>query len=244
MFAFVPQRLFMTNDNRKKFWKEPNQFWGRGDPNLRKIEVKVDGMHVANVAEIPPILTAVMFNPGEVEKFREANSEASGFLLGRFLTGVTLSIENEDLEGVSVEVQGTSTDERIEFIVRSTSPIESGTVLEFGVAKSGNVQTINRRIQYSLVPTLDSVTPSEGARSETEPAEVVVVLAGSNFIEGETEVLFAGNALPGDAVARQSASELAVTLTLGPGVATGSHSISVRTSFGESVPKPFRVNDP
>ncbi len=150
MFAFVPQRLFMNKAHRKKFWNDPKQFWkGGGSLDLSKIEVQLDGMHVVNVAEIPPILTAVMFKPGEVEKFGTEKPEASGFFVGRFLTGATISIQNEDLDGiVTLKIQDTSTDKSIEFIVKSTKRIKSGTVLKFGVAKKGAFRTINRKIQY------------------------------------------------------------------------------------------------
>ena len=92
-----------------------------------------------------------------------------------------------------------------------------------GLTVSGSRESeIDKYCRPSELPTLDSVTPAQGAKGETEPAEIAVVLAGGNFIEGETEVLFDGNVQ--DAVTRRSASELAVTLTLGTDAAEGPHS--------------------
>ena len=114
-----------------------------------------------------------------------------------------------------------------------------------GLPVSGSRKSdIEKYCRPSETPTLDSVTPSQGSKGQTKPAEVSVVLAGSNFFEGETTVLFDGNVLPENAVARQSARELEVTLTLGPDAAAGPHSISVRTSFGVSEAKTFTVKEP
>ena len=151
--AFLPQRLFMDKSARKKFWKDPTTLSDdENGPDFRKLKVIVDGVHVANVAEVPPLVTAMMFGSGEARNFGDPQPEVAGFILGRFLTGATLSIESEDLDGVTIEVTGTPSDKRVEFVVRSIAPIPSGTVLEVGIAKQEHFRTTSRKIAYTSNP--------------------------------------------------------------------------------------------
>lgn len=151
--AFLPQRLFMDKAARKKFWKDPTTLSDdENGPDFRKLKVIVDGVHVANLAEVPPLVTAMMFGSGEARNFGDPRPDVAGFILGRFLTGATLSIENADLDGVTIEVTGTPSDKRVEFVVRSTAPIPSGTVLEVGIAKQEHFRVTSRKISYTSNP--------------------------------------------------------------------------------------------
>ncbi len=150
--AFLPQRIFMSKDQRKQFWKDPTTLSDKKGPDFRKLKIIVDGVHVANVAEVPPLVTAMMFGSGEARNFGDPQPEVAGFILGRFLTGATLSIENEDLDGVTIEVTGTPSDKRVEFVVRSIAPIPSGTVLEVGIAKQEHFRVTRRKISYTSNP--------------------------------------------------------------------------------------------
>ena len=96
--AFMPQRLFMDKAHRKKFWKEPTSVFDHG-VDFRKIHVIVDGEHVMNVADIPPVVVGAIIEPNEMKKFADPKLEVKGYILGRFLAGATITIENENPPG-------------------------------------------------------------------------------------------------------------------------------------------------
>lgn len=164
--AFLPQRLFMDESQRKRFWKDPTTVFS--DVDFRKIKIIVDGVHVANVAEVPPVLTKAFFIDGEAQKFGNPKPAVRGRLLGRFLSGSTLTIENDDLGEVTIVVEGAPSDRRIDFLIRATASISPGTVLTFGVAKSEHFNTISETIRYIPESNPDEEQEGEGAGAEGE----------------------------------------------------------------------------
>ena len=165
--AFLPQRLFMNESQRKKFWKDPITVFSEVD--FKKMKIIVDGVHVANVAEVPPILTKAIFIDDEARKFGNPKPEVRGRLLGRFLSGSTLTIENDDLGEVTIVVEGTPSDRRIDFLIHATASISPGTILTFGVAKSEHFNTISEMIRYIPKTNSDKETQEdEGAGAGRE----------------------------------------------------------------------------
>ena len=71
-----------------------------------------------------------------------------GHLIGRFLRGSTLTIENDALDEITIAVENTPSDRRIDFIIRAIAPVAPGAVLTFGVAKSEHFNIINETVRY------------------------------------------------------------------------------------------------
>ncbi len=166
--AFLPQRLFMNKSQRNKFWNDPITVFDEVD--FRKLAISVYGVHVVNVGEVPPILTKTVFTPDEAKKFGNSEPEVRGYLLGRFLSGATLTVENDDLSGVTINVMDTPSDRRVDFLIRATAPISSGTSLTIGVAKSEHFKTIKERISYDKLKSTTKEKVEEATKGADENA--------------------------------------------------------------------------
>lgn len=136
--AFLPQELLMDKAQRKTFWNEPTAIL----PDLRLLEVGtiVDGNFVVEVVKtVPAVDSGVFVEDSEMKKFQDATPEVQGSIFGYLLADARVALLNAPVQGVSIELLPSSTEKRLDFVIRSKSPLPSATVLEIGVAKDDHL---------------------------------------------------------------------------------------------------------
>lgn len=185
LVAFIPQSMFLTKEQRKQFKKDPTELFSKID--FRRAEAVIDGTFITQLEDVPPGVTAVQFTEDELANFQDATPEVRGAVVGRYLSNATVSILNPPVDGMTVALDGTPSDRRLDFIIRSDQPIPPGTTLNFQVANENGVQNIARTVNYQAGrPTITAIDPAEGERGETD---LVVTITGTNFIPGMTRVV-------------------------------------------------------
>jgi len=233
MAVFLPQAIFLKPDQMKQFWKDPTSLPLEAD--LRNMGIYVDGNFITNVEDLEPLLTTAAIDPSEMKNFQNDKPEVKGSISGKYLLGTDVKLLNSDLAGVTIRVDGTPTDQKLDFIVNSNLPVAPGKVLKFGVSKKGQdtVKETDVAIQYSpAAPTLTKVDPASLTQGDQDK---VLTLTGTNFLPGSTQVLI----VPTDGVAVASVdvksstsleAKVAVTAT----APTSSRQVSVVTGGGSS----------
>jgi hypothetical protein len=210
LVAFIPQAIFMTNYQRKLFWKDPTLLYrnqskerieaNKGRENLaqydidfRKVVVRVDGSFITEVENLPPVATTVVIEPEEMQKFEQNNPVVKGYISGRGLQKARVDLLNEAPEGLTIKMDGDPTENRIRFTITSDKPVPPNTRLDFEISTDQSTQTISKFIRYMAdKPAIDSTdpTPLEGQQGKQD---LQVSFTGSNLISGTTRVLTENN---------------------------------------------------
>jgi hypothetical protein len=183
MVAFIPQDQLLTLDEKKNFGKDPHTFLENFNTMLSATTVY--GNLITNVEEIAPSVTSVVFGD-DPKKFQADNSEIGGYVLGQFLSDSTVSLGEGTPDGTSISVEGTPTDTRLDFKIKSKKPVPPNKNLEFVVTKGKNSAKFTRTVQYLPdTPTLQKLDPSSGAPGSTVP----ITATGTNFLPDNTQVV-------------------------------------------------------
>lgn len=188
LVVFLPQRLFMSEKQRKMFWKEPTLLWDCRTPeedrlDFRKIDIRLEGKLITEALAVPPVLTDIFIDQEEMARFEADQPAVEGYLIGRFLTGAEITLTDAP-EKVQIKKRGASTDNRIEFIVESGIPVPAGTRLTFRVTKGGASQEKSLALDYTpSSPTIDDheITAENMKRFREPGADVPGVLKGKNL---------------------------------------------------------------
>jgi hypothetical protein len=130
---FLPEAIFLSRDQAREFWRDPTSLWG--DLDLRKLGVYVDGNFITNVEDLSPSLTTAAIDPAEMKKLEGDKPQVKGSISGSYLSGTDIKLLNSDLPGVSIRLDGTPTDKKLDFVVKSDHPISPGKFLKIGVSK-------------------------------------------------------------------------------------------------------------
>jgi hypothetical protein len=238
---FVPQAIFLSRAQQKKFWSEPTSLWSEVD--LRKIKIYVDGNFITNVEDIPPSLNAAVVAPNEMKAFQNAHPEVKGSISGNYLSGTDLKLLNTDLNGVSIRLDGTPSDNRVDFVVSSELPLPPGKVLKIGVTKKGQEtpREIDLAVQYSAAPpALTTVEPDTITQGD---ADKVLTLTGSNFLPGATQVVIVpSDGITVGAVEVSDSKTLTVKVTATDSAATTDRHINVMTAGGTGPGLTLKIN--
>lgn len=231
LVAFIPQAIFLTKKQRGQFKSDPTTLFE--DIDFRRAQAVVDGNFIAELGEMPPAVTTVQFEPGELAKFQDAAPEVRGSILGRFLAGARISLLNQTPEGLSVELEGEPSDRRLNFIVKSDRPVPPGTTLNFEVVNERGVQTISRPVNYQPGrPTISAIDPAESNRGATN---VAVTITGSGFIPGTTRVIpQTGSGIRVTDVRVTSATTLEATFSIAANAPLRANQIRVANGGGQS----------
>lgn len=185
LVAFIPQRMFLTKAQRKQFKDDPTSLFNEID--FRRTVAVVDGNFVAELKNLPPLVTSVQFEASELAKFQSSAPEVKGYVVGRFLQGSKISLLNQTPKGLSVEVDGTPTESRLNFIVKATDPVPPDTSLNFEVSNDHGVQTYSKAIGYVMArPTVTGIDEKEAAQG----TDIDVTITGTNFVPGATTIKF------------------------------------------------------
>src|SRR5260370_5657833 len=223
---FLPQSIFLSSEQAKKFWKDPTSLWG--DVDLRKIDVFVDGNFIINVEDLVPAVTTGVILPDEMEKFQNDKSQVKGYISGNYLSGTDVKLLNQDLQGASVRLDGTPTDQRLNFIVSSDVPMAPNSVLKIGVVKKETTKEVDVQVQYTAaIPTVTKIDPSEVKQGDKDK---VLTITGTNFLPG-SQVLIdppGGITVPID-VKNSNSTSLQVKITVADNAATGKRKAIVKT---------------
>ncbi len=223
---FLPQSIFLSSEQAKKFWKDPTSLWG--DVDLRKIDVFVDGNFIINVEDLVPAVTTGVILPDEMKKFQNDKSQVKGYISGNYLSGTDVKLLNQDLQGASVRLDGTPTDQRLNFIVSSDVPIAPNSVLKIGVVKKETTKEVDVQVQYTAaIPTVTKIDPSEVKQGDKDK---VLTITGTNFLPG-SQVLIdppGGITVPID-VKNSNSTSLQVKITVADNAATGKRKAIVKT---------------
>jgi hypothetical protein len=177
----------------------------------------------------------------ETKKFQNDDSVVKGYVLGQFLSDAKPSLGEGTPGGMTIELDGTPTDTRLGFILKSKAPVPPNQKLEFVVTKGKSSTKITRTVQYFPdQPTLASLDPSAGSKG----AKLQIKGTGTNLLPGNTRVFISG--CTGVSPANQQADvhdskSLTFSIQIDP-AASGRCDISVMTLGQPSQPPvPFEV---
>lgn len=225
--AFVPQALFLTKLQQKEFWNEPMELFKVID--LRRTDAFVQGNHIVNLANLPPFATDVQIDPSEMAKFQDAQPEVKGTIIGRFLTGATVSFSSATPKDFLPPIlDGPPTETRLNFKLKASKPIPPGTPLSLKVANTQGVQ--NQPVDVAYVPTPPTLTGAPAPAAVAAAAKgtsVKVTLTGTGFIPGVTRVTaVSGTGVTVGAVNVLNGTTLEVMLNIDVAASAGPHNLT------------------
>jgi IPT/TIG domain len=227
--VFLPQGMFLTPKEMKQFYNDPTSLPEEVD--FRGVGVLVDGNFITNVEDLAPALTTATIDPDEMKKFQNDKPEVKGSISGNYLSGTDVKLLNSDLPGVKIRLDGTPTDQKIDFVVNSDSPVAPGKSLKIGISKKGQdtVKETDLAIQYaSAAPTLTKITPNTVKQGDKD---TVLTLTGTNFLPGANQVL-CGADCTASSVDVKSSTSLEAKITVTDTASTGARQVSVVTPGG------------
>jgi hypothetical protein len=230
--AFIPQEIFLTKQQQRDFWNEPMKLFEEID--LRRIDAIVQGNHIVNLSNLPPFVTDIQIDASEMAKFQNAQPEVKGYIIGRFLTGTTISfsaVTPEDF--VPPILDGPPTETRLNFILKSSKPVQPGKQLSLRVANSQGVQIHPVDVAYTPVPpTLTGApVPATGAKG----APLKVTLTGTGFIPSVTKVMpVSGTGITVTSVKVISGTTLEVELAISATASSGAHTLAADNGNNQS----------
>src|SRR5215213_6494390 len=190
LVAFIPQAIFLTGEQRKKFWKDPTSLYPENYPvstrgvaqsvDFRKANALVDGSFITEIENLPPLVTGVRIDPAQALEFLKPRPVVEGYITGQYLRGSDIDLVNPP-EGMEITLKGKPDDNRLYFIIKSDRPVPRTTVLNYRVFNNQGTQTISQTVTYMPpVPTLDKPsTPLEGVKGG---ADVNITLTGTNIV--------------------------------------------------------------
>jgi hypothetical protein len=237
LVAFVPQALFLTSQQRKDFWNEPMVLFKEID--LRRTDAFVKGNFIANVNNLPPFVTAVQIDPGEMLNFQANQPVVKGYISGRFLSGTTVNLL-PTRKGLSLALDGPPTDTRVNFIINSTKPVPPDTPLSFRITNNQGIQVEGASVAY--MPVKATLTGAPAPATGAKGATVKVTLTGTGFIPDVTRVLTtSGTGVTISSVNVTGGTTLEVTLDIDAGASSGPHALAVDNGSGLSNAVTFTV---
>jgi hypothetical protein len=201
LVAFIPQAIFLTTEQRKKFWNDPTSLypenlpapsptpssaaspWPYGPPSVdfRKAIALVDGSFITEVENLPPLVTGVRVDPSQALEFMKPRPVVEGYITGQYLRESDIDLLNPP-EGMEVVLKGKPDNNRLYFTVRSDRPVPRGSVLNFRVFNNQGSQTITMAVTFMPpVPTLEE--PDEPLEGVKGGADVELELTGKNIIQ-------------------------------------------------------------
>ena len=238
MVAFIPQSELLAKEEKEAVKKDPHQLWEILNATLS--ETSVSGNFITNVDEIPPAVTAVVFGD-DMKKFQNDNAVVKGYVLGQFLSDSKPSLGEGTPDGMTIELDGTPTDTRLEFTMKSKVPVPPNQNLELVVTKGKSSTKFTRAVQYLPdQPTLGALDPSAGSKGE----KLEIKGTGTSFLPGNTRALITG--CTGVSLANQQADvrdskSLTFSIQIDSAAGSGKCSISVMTLGQPSQPIQFEV---
>ena len=181
--GFVPQDLFLSNQQKKVFWKNPHTFFsGAQDPDLRKLQVVVSYDLVIPRDQVQPLITDVVIDGSEMDKFL-TKQQVSGYILGRFLEDAELAIQNAAGLGFAIQrdTSKESNDKRLHFTITPSKIPAPNTIVLFQAVRDELPATWGETLTYHFQPpTITSIDPSDGKQG----GNVTVTVQGSNLFDG------------------------------------------------------------
>lgn len=241
--VFVPLDLIMDGAEKKQYWSHPNDFISVANgpsvltrSDLSQIEVETQWDFIVPVNDVPPIVTDVVFAPGELDNFAVPKA-VHGSVIGRFLDTTTVSITEADSLGLTIATDpaAPSNDNSLNFIITPKKVVPTGTRLTFQLTKSKQVTSFSKLLTHSVpAPTLTSIDVAKG----TQKADVAVKLTGSGFNDGDVTILFDGvsdASASGIAVKDlkvASATSITATLSIAATARPGDREIQIKSSGG------------
>ena len=175
-----------------------------------------NGFQVKNPA---PTLTTIAPTSGAQGQTLGVTLQGSGFITGlttaSFGAGVTVS-------SFSVTNDHTST---AQIVIAPGAAVGTRNVSVTNSSPGGGTATLSTAftvISPNPVPTLASISPNTGVRGQV----VVVILNGSNFVNGVSSANFGGD-IGLDSVTVLSDTQIRARLSISYGTATGARSVSV-----------------
>ena len=146
--AFIPMDLFLSNGDRKQYWKNPHKFFG-GDvptaPDLRKLQIIISAEHVVPRSQVQPLISNVQIDPEQMSNLA-TKDPVEGSLAGRFLDGATPVIADAENPGWKIEIDKTrqSSDNRLFFVITPSTIGQRGDSVDFQAVR-GNLRSNTHR---------------------------------------------------------------------------------------------------
>lgn len=239
LVAFISQDQLLSLEEKKAFRKDPHAFLESFNAMLSTTTVY--GNLITNVDEIASSVTSVVFGD-DPKKFQTDNSEVGGYVLGQFLSDSTVSLGEGTPDGTSISVEGTPTDSRLDFKIKSKKPVPPNKNLEFVVTKGKNSTKFTRNVQYLPdAPTLQKLDPSNGAPGSNPQ----ITATGANFLPDNTQVALtgcSGVSLPNSLANVTDSKTLTFSLQIDSKASNATCAITVITSGGTNkTPVSFAV---
>jgi hypothetical protein len=142
---------------------------------------------------------------------------------------------------MTIELDGTPTDTRLEFTMKSKVPVPPNQNLELVVTKGKSSTKFTRAVQYLPdQPTLGALDPPAGSRGE----KLEIKGTGTNFLPGNTRALITectGVSLANQQADVRDSKSLTFSIQIDSAAGSGKCSISVMTLGQPSQPIQFEV---
>jgi hypothetical protein len=221
--VFLPQPLFLKNSEQKEFYNDAGAFLRTSQwTTFRRVSICVAGVHIAEVnslaAKIDDIV--VTSNPAE---FAKDSPEIKGYLAGQFFPGGDLNISSP--AGATITKDGSPSNSKYPFIIKSTQPIPPDSVITIDVVKPDSTANRSKTVTYRLpAPAISAISVSTIKPGDKD---VALTVTGTNFVKGHT-ILAAGSGLKLVADDDQSsATKLVGKLTADADATAGDREVTV-----------------
>jgi len=189
---FVPEGLFMTQKEQKKYWKGPMSILNNPDLDFRRAEVCADG---AFISEVPTVtLTGVAYDdPNSVKAGASAKIDLTGTNFSSSDTLVDLSITDSKgtVSPSTVSFSSASADGKTASAsISLPADWTKQTTVTVGVeSKSTGVKTAPLPLTWQASLILNTAALDDPSKAGAN-AQVVIDLAGQGMAAGDTQLIF------------------------------------------------------
>lgn len=237
LVVFVPQSLFLTNEQRKVFkdnlvslaYKE------NGGIDFRRAGAIVKGSFIEEVNNQPPSITTARFDSDAVGNFQTDKPVVRGRIIGKRLASSDIRFAAPVPSGFSVEKDGTPTDDEFKFIIKADKPIPPDKSFNLELSNNKGTQTTAVTASYVAArPTVTAIAPLEVTQPEDETS-VQVQITGSNFMPGisASDIFFdPQSGVRAVSATYESPTSITATFKIAKDAATGKRDIKLKTREG------------
>ena len=177
-----------------------------------------------------------------MQKFLLAQ-QVQGHVLGRFLSGASVSIVQSESLGLEIAVNEAeeSTDNRLYFTITPTRFIPANETLTFQVLRQKQSSTFDKILTHRVpAPTLISIKKRDDTEAKGMPGtDLEVKLDGTGFHHGDVELMVelpgssdSGITIPEDLVSVEGTTVINATFRIADNAVAGDRRVRVRTSGG------------
>ena len=230
--VFVPQAILMSREDSKTFQKDPHTIMRQ--TTFTHIKILVDGMFITSADALAPSMSNVTFvaDPAKAESDKP---ELKGFILGSALSDVKIDVGSGAPKGMHVSIDGTPSESRLDFTLKSDGPIQPNTWVEITTTKGTATARSSGLISYQAAAPTASFDKTTGVVGTS----VDITMTGTGFFGDTTTVTTPSGSnikvskLKADK--ETPATKMTFTLAIDSSTKPSHYAITVKTPVGSVV---------